>query len=78
MFLLTEQSRYRNITMDLAKIDFKLYNKYDKNKNSYNMNVDTLSLLATNNLLMFCLAEGGCVTGDWKNNIIIIIIALLL
>jgi hypothetical protein len=34
MFLLTLQSWYRNITMDLPKIDFNLYNKYDKNKNS--------------------------------------------
>jgi hypothetical protein len=34
MFLLTAQSRYRNITMDLPKTDFNLYNKYDKNKNS--------------------------------------------
>jgi hypothetical protein len=34
MFLLTAQSRYRNITMGLPKIDFNLYNKYDKNKNS--------------------------------------------
>jgi hypothetical protein len=53
MFLLTAQSRYRNITMDLPKIDFKLYNKYDKNKKSYIMNIDTLSLLVINNLLMF-------------------------
>jgi hypothetical protein len=37
------------------------------------MNVDTLSLLAINTLLMFWSAKGGCVTGDWKNNIIIII-----
>jgi hypothetical protein len=36
------------------------------------MNVDTLSLLAINNLLMFWSTEGGCVTGDCKNNIIII------
>jgi hypothetical protein len=35
------------------------------------MNVDTLPLLAINNLLMFWLAEGGCITCDWKNNIII-------
>jgi hypothetical protein len=34
MFLLTAQLRYQNITMDLPKIDFNLYNKYDKNKNS--------------------------------------------
>jgi hypothetical protein len=34
MFLLIAQSRYRNITMDLLKIDFNLYNKYDKNKNN--------------------------------------------
>jgi hypothetical protein len=36
MFLLTAQSRYRNITMVsqiLPKIDY-LYNKYDKNKNT--------------------------------------------
>jgi hypothetical protein len=39
--------------MDLPKIDFNLYNKYDKNKNSYIMNVDTLPLLEINNLLMF-------------------------
>jgi hypothetical protein len=64
--------------MDLRKIDFKLYNNYDKNKNNYIMNVDTLALLAINNLLIYWSAEGGCVTGDWKNNIIIIIIALLL
>jgi hypothetical protein len=32
MFLLTAQLWYRNITMDLPKIDFKLYNEYDKNK----------------------------------------------
>jgi hypothetical protein len=38
------------------------------------MGIDTLPLLAINNLLMFWLAEGGCVTCDWKNNIIIIII----
>jgi hypothetical protein len=36
------------------------------------MNVDTLPLLTINNLLMFWLAESGCVTCDWKNNIIII------
>jgi hypothetical protein len=30
MFLLTAQSRYRNITIDLPKIDYNLYNKYDK------------------------------------------------
>jgi hypothetical protein len=34
MFSLTAQSRYRNINMDLPKIYFNLYNKYDKNKNS--------------------------------------------
>jgi hypothetical protein len=33
MFLLIAQSRYWNINMDLPKIDFMLYNKYDKNKN---------------------------------------------
>jgi hypothetical protein len=53
MFLLTAQLRYRNITMNLSKINFNLYNKYDKNKNSCIMNVDTLPLLAINNLLMF-------------------------
>jgi hypothetical protein len=58
--------------MDLPKIDFNLNNKYDKNKNSYIMNVDTLSILPINNLLMFWSAEGGCVTSDRKNNIIII------
>jgi hypothetical protein len=42
------------------------------------MNVDTLPLLVINNLLMFGLTEGGCVTCDWKNNIIIILISLLL
>jgi hypothetical protein len=36
------------------------------------MNVDTLPLLAINNLLMYWLVDGGCVTCDWKNNIIII------
>jgi len=44
MFLLTAQTQYRNITMDLPKIDFKLNNKYDKNKNSYIMNVDTTDI----------------------------------
>jgi hypothetical protein len=34
MFLLTAQSRHRNITMDSPKIDFNHYNKYDKNENS--------------------------------------------
>jgi hypothetical protein len=38
------------------------------------MDVDTLPPLAINNLLMFWSAEGGYVTCDWKNNIIIIII----
>lgn len=33
-----------NITIYLPKIDFNLNNKYDKNKNSYIMNVDTLPL----------------------------------
>jgi hypothetical protein len=42
------------------------------------MNIDTLSILAINNLLMFWSAEGGYVTRDWKYNIIIIIIALLI
>jgi hypothetical protein len=42
------------------------------------MDVDTLLLLVINNLLMFWSAEGSCVTCDWKNKIIIIIIALLL
>jgi hypothetical protein len=42
------------------------------------MNVDTLHLLAINNLLMLWSTEGECVTFDWKNNIIIIIIALLI
>jgi hypothetical protein len=37
------------------------------------MNVDALPLYVINNLLMFRSAEGGCVTCDWKNNIIIII-----
>jgi hypothetical protein len=41
------------------------------------MDVDTLPLLAINNLLMFWSAEGGCVTCDWKNNIIIIIIVII-
>jgi hypothetical protein len=36
------------------------------------MNVDTLPLLAINNLLMFWSVEGRSVTCDWKNNIIII------
>jgi hypothetical protein len=36
------------------------------------MNVDTLPLLVINNLLMFWSMEGGGVTYDWKNNIIII------
>jgi hypothetical protein len=36
------------------------------------MDVDILLLLAINNLLMFWSVEGGCVTCDWKNNIIII------
>jgi hypothetical protein len=36
------------------------------------MDVDTLPLLAIKNLLMFSSAKGGCVTCDWKNNIIII------
>jgi hypothetical protein len=32
------------------------------------MNVDTLPLLAINNLLMFWSADGGCVICDWKKN----------
>jgi hypothetical protein len=35
------------------------------------MDVDTLPPLAINNLLMFWSVEGGCVTCDWKNNMII-------
>jgi hypothetical protein len=42
------------------------------------MNVDTLPLMALNNLLMFWSAEGVCVTCDCKNNIIIIIIAFII
>jgi hypothetical protein len=50
--------------MDLPKIGFNLYNKYDKNKNSYIMNGDTLTLLAIKDLLMFWSVEGGFVTSD--------------